>query len=589
MEQLTTRIGIEPGLGLVGRFGDTAILIPRDPGGAGPDETISELLALAAEVGSDRQAPANTIASRLAAWVIGHMSGDAPAFGIVAPMRDGVFMFLRGAVWCTITEGGATRQVSGEQALTWVDQIVPGTFERLAIGSAAGPPVQADPLTDLRSGVVPGQGFVLSRTAGAPGSEPALAESGTGVAGTEADGPGLAGAGVAGPSSAGADVAGAGVSAGAGAGVAGAGVAGLAGDGADVASAGSAGADVDRPGFAEADPADGRLAEAGVAGADSGWGGSADADPAFADPDFAGSAGAGPASAGADSGWAGASSAEADAAWGGSADSGSAGAGSADSGSADSGSAGAGLAGARPADDDVDDRAGTGFAGSGDGSEAGPESDTDARSGFAWPRSEETPGPVTDQPQEGWALRAESQQNYQPTMVARSSEYEAAPRRAEPGLDEDDRPADNRGGFPEVALQPVQATTIAPVQSRSADKPLPLGKLVSQDGLTIVLDRVYVLGREPQQDPSVESGEAAPVQLPDPDHVISRVHAYVSVENGIVLVRDAESMHGTYLSPPGDEQWSRIGTEPSPLPPGWSLQIGPQVFTFTLAEPEDDR
>ena len=66
------------------------------------------------------------------------MSGDAPAFGIVAPMRDGVFMFLRGAVWCTITEGGTTRQVSGEQALTWVDQIVPGTFERLAIGGAAG-------------------------------------------------------------------------------------------------------------------------------------------------------------------------------------------------------------------------------------------------------------------------------------------------------------------------------------------------------------------------------------------------------------------------------------------------------------------
>ena len=64
------------------------------------------------------------------------MSGEAPAFGIVAPMRDGVVMFLRGAVWCTITEGGQTREVSGEQALTWVDQIVPGTFERLAIGGA---------------------------------------------------------------------------------------------------------------------------------------------------------------------------------------------------------------------------------------------------------------------------------------------------------------------------------------------------------------------------------------------------------------------------------------------------------------------
>jgi len=59
MEQLTTRIGIEPGPGLVGRFGETVILIPRgeaaDPGGAaGADATTSpynavqELLGLAA-------------------------------------------------------------------------------------------------------------------------------------------------------------------------------------------------------------------------------------------------------------------------------------------------------------------------------------------------------------------------------------------------------------------------------------------------------------------------------------------------------------------------------------------------------------
>src|SRR5712671_4679940 len=181
MEQLTTRIGIEPGLGLVGRFGDTVIVIPSgEAAGSASAGVTQELLGLAAEVGSDRQAPANAIASRLAAWVIGHMSGDAPAFGIVAPMRDGVVMFLRGAVWCTITEGGATREVSGEQALTWVDLIVPGTFEWLAIGGAAGRPVQADPLSDLKDGVVPGQGFVLSRTAGIPGPEPAAAAASSG-------------------------------------------------------------------------------------------------------------------------------------------------------------------------------------------------------------------------------------------------------------------------------------------------------------------------------------------------------------------------------------------------------------------------
>src|SRR5712671_876981 len=183
MEQLTTRIGIEPGLGLVGRFGDTVIVIPSgEAAGSASAGVTQELLGLAAEVGSDRQALASAIASRLAAWVIGHMSGDAPAFGIVAPMRDGVVMFLRGAVWCTITERGSTREVSGEQALTWVDQIVPGTFERLAIGGAAGRPVQADPLSDLRAGVVPGEGFVLVRTAGMPGPEPGFAEQQAGFA-----------------------------------------------------------------------------------------------------------------------------------------------------------------------------------------------------------------------------------------------------------------------------------------------------------------------------------------------------------------------------------------------------------------------
>src|SRR5215469_13171052 len=171
---MTTRVGIEPGDGLIGRFGDTIILIHRDAGPASDaDEVAGELLGLAAEMAADPERPANMIAARLATWVIGRMTDDVTAFGIVTPVPGGVVMFLRGAVWCEVTQNGSTRQMSGAQALSWVDQIIPAPFERLAIGGAAGRPVQAYPQSDLRAGVVPGQGFVLTPLEAASREEPA--------------------------------------------------------------------------------------------------------------------------------------------------------------------------------------------------------------------------------------------------------------------------------------------------------------------------------------------------------------------------------------------------------------------------------
>ena len=116
MEQMAPRIGIEPGNGLVGRFGDTVVMIRRGgPAPGGGDQAAGELLQLAAAVASDRQLPATVIAARLASWVIGHMAEDVTAFGIVAPVQDGVVMFLRGAVRGTITERGFTHQLSGDR------------------------------------------------------------------------------------------------------------------------------------------------------------------------------------------------------------------------------------------------------------------------------------------------------------------------------------------------------------------------------------------------------------------------------------------------------------------------------------------
>ena len=348
---MTTHVGIEPGDGLIGRFGDTVILIRHDAAlASGADEVARELLDLAAEVAADPERPANMIAARLATWVIGRMADDVTAFGIVTPVPDGVVMFLRGAVWCEVTQDGSARQMSGAQALSWVDQIVPAPFERLAIGSAPGRrPVQAYPRSDLRAGVVPGQGFVLTLQELAPGlGEPAPSR--------------------------------------------------------------------EEPEPSPAEPVSGRQATAA--------------------------------------------------------------------------SRQATAASSGPAERSTMDRS--------------------ERAG---------------QPQ--------------PTVIAR----------------------------PKPSGQGAAA---------------PLGTLASESGPAIPLDRDYVLGRDPHHDALVESGAATAVAIPDHEQMISRVHLYLSVENGTVVVRDASSAHGTYVRSPESSEWTRLGTEPSALLPGWSLRMGLKVFVFEI-------
>jgi len=355
---MTTHVGIEPGDGLIGRFGDTVILIRHDAAlASGADEVARELLDLAAEVAADPERPANMIAARLATWVIGRMADDVTAFGIVTPVPDGVVMFLRGAVWCEVTQDGSARQMSGAQALSWVDQIVPAPFERLAIGSAPGRrPVQAYPRSDLRAGVVPGQGFVLT------------------------------------------------------------------------------------------------LEEL-------------------------------------------------------------------------------------------------------------------ARSPEELAPSQREPAPSPEEPEPS---PAEPVSGRQATAASRQATAASSGPAERSTMDRSER-----------AGQP-QPTVIARPKPSGQGAAAPLGTLASESGPAIPLDRDYVLGRDPHHDPLVQSGAAAAVAIPDHEQMISRVHLYLSVENGTVVVRDASSAHGTYVRSPESSEWTRLGTEPSALLPGWSLRMGLKVFVFEI-------
>ncbi len=121
-----------------------------------------------------------------------------------------------------------------------------------------------------------------------------------------------------------------------------------------------------------------------------------------------------------------------------------------------------------------------------------------------------------------------------------------------------------------------------PVAPTAVPRPV-AGVLAADDDEAVYpLDRPYVIGRNPMVDESVRDARASPIFLPD-DPQVSRVHAYVALEAGVVLVRDASTSAGTFIAAPGDATWIRISDQHTELKPGWCLRIGQRILVYRKA------
>jgi len=111
----------------------------------------------------------------------------------------------------------------------------------------------------------------------------------------------------------------------------------------------------------------------------------------------------------------------------------------------------------------------------------------------------------------------------------------------------------------------------------------PLGRLVSDVGVEVVLDGPSVVGRTPRNTGLVAGRVPALVAVPSPGQDVSRSHVEVRVEGWSVSVVDLGSVNGTFVTRPGEQpQRLRPGQEALVLP-GTRIVLANEVtFVFEV-------
>ena len=147
------RVAVVAGEGVVARFpGAVLVALPGTPD-AVIDGLVRACVALPPGEDSGRG-----LSRQVAGLVLG--VDPMPSFCAMAPVSGGMSLLVGGDAVVTVFQGGLETRIAGRDASSFVDRILTGPIEHLVIGAiGAGPP---SPLLDLREGVVPGAGALVS-------------------------------------------------------------------------------------------------------------------------------------------------------------------------------------------------------------------------------------------------------------------------------------------------------------------------------------------------------------------------------------------------------------------------------------------